>query len=204
MKKILKFLFLANFFLVNFCPHMGNSLFAISDSCNLTNNLKLNERVNIFDNDKVVCEEKDEKDPESMMPVNVKVCTYKKFKTQVKRYMNFNGRSYFNYTMFMKDANGNFIEVKNTDIFNQNQEVLLAKLNARFKAEYDSFSTSADTKDCFINSSFSNYSLENVSIEFEDSKINFIVNFDVTWNCSNVSMSIFSLSLDEAQKFLVE
>jgi hypothetical protein len=69
---------------------------------------------------KVVCTEKETKNEDGGDdPIITKTCLYKNYKTISKGYPDYKGRYSYEYSLFSKQANGSYVQIKNASLFNQ-------------------------------------------------------------------------------------
>ena len=208
MRKNLKFLCVAALsVLIISCNSSSNSTENNSDSDKtdtLASDIDKKEEVKEEKaEEKVVCVESEEKESDGMMPNIVKTCTHKNFKSVAKGFPDMKGRYSYTFEMYQKDASDKYKKVKNEAIFKNHKE-LLSKINAKIKADYDSFSKEEETKDCFQGAPFSSFTFDRLGIQFEDKGLLFSAEFGLSGACMSVGGTSVSLSWDEVQKYLVD
>ena len=74
---------------------------------------------------KVTCTEKESKNEDGGDPILTKTCLYKKYKTISKGYPDYKGRYSYEYSVFKKQENGSYVQIKNATLFNENKNELL-------------------------------------------------------------------------------
>jgi hypothetical protein len=123
---------------------------------------------------KVTCTEKESKNKDGGDPIYTKTCLYKKYKTISKGYPDYEGRYSYEYSVFKRQENGTYVQIKNTMLFNENKNELLSIINSKIEKDYKSYSNDPETKDCFEGA------------------------------CMSVDGTIVSFNLDEIKKYLNE
>lgn len=149
---------------------------------------------------KIVCEEKSVNSTASE-PTIIKSCILNNFKSVSTGEADNNGSYSYKYEIFIK-KNGEFVKSNNEELFNEKGDELLVLINQKIKIDFDDYATNPDTKDCFEGVSFTNYTYENLGIEFVDGKVDFNAWFDVAGYCFNVSSTTVSFSIEEIKPFL--
>ena len=149
---------------------------------------------------KIVCEEKSVNSTASE-PTIIKSCILNNFKSVSTGEADNNGSYSYKYEIFIK-KNGEFVKSNNEELFNEKGDELLVLINQKIKIDFDEYTTNPDTKDCFEGVSFTNYTYENLGIEFVDGKVDFNAWFDVAGYCFNVSSTTVSFSIEEIKPFL--
>ncbi len=149
---------------------------------------------------KIVCEEKSVNSTVSE-PTIIKSCILNNFKSVSTGEADNNGSYSYKYEIFIK-KNGEFVKSNNEELFNEKGDELLVLINQKIKIDFDEYTTNPDTKDCFEGVSFTNYTYENLGIEFVDDNVDFNAWFDVAGYCSNVSSTTVSFSIEEIKPFL--
>jgi hypothetical protein len=155
-------------------------------------------------NNKVVCTEKEAKNEDGVDPILIKTCFYKAYKTITNGYPDYKGRYSYEYSVFKKQENGNYIQIKNASLFNKNKKELLSIINSKIEKDYNSVYNDPETKDCFEEESFTPYNFDQLGITFSDDKINFEVTFGLAGACMSVDGTTVSFSLEEIQKYLID
>ena len=148
---------------------------------------------------KVLCEESII-ESDNIEQTIVKSCSFNNFKSVSIGEADYKGRYSYKYEIFIK-KNGEFVKSNNEELFNNKKEELLKLINQKIKIDFDDYATNPETKDCFEGVTFTNYTYENLGIEFTDDKVNFNVWFDVAGYCFNVSSTSVSLSLEEIKPY---
>ena len=149
---------------------------------------------------KIVCEEKSVNSTVSE-PTIIKSCILNNFKSVSTGEADNNGSYSYKYEIFIK-KNGEFVKSNNEELFNEKGDELLVLINQKIKIDFDEYTTNPDTKDCFEGVSFTNYTYENLGIEFVDDNVDFNAWFDVAGYCYNVSSTTVSFSIEEIKPFL--
>ena len=153
---------------------------------------------------KVTCTEKESKNEDGGDPILTKTCLYKKYKTISKGYPDYKGRYSYEYSVFKKQENGSYVQIKNATLFNENKNELLSIINSKIENDYKSYSNDPETKDCFEGASFTPFNFDQLAIDFDVDKINFNVTFGLSGACMSVDGTIVSFNLYEIQKYLNE
>lgn len=161
----------------------------------LTNNSENNAT-----NFNVICEEKSVNSTSSE-PILIKSCILNNFKSVSTGEADYKGRYSYKYEVFIK-KNGAYVKSNNEDLFNEKKEELLKLINQKIKIDFEDYASNPETKDCFEGITFTNYTYENLGIEFTDDKINFNVWFDVFEYCFNVSSTTVSFGIEEIKPYL--
>jgi hypothetical protein len=183
-----------------------DTLKAIIDTLKVTDNSK-NESANTetsITSNKVTCTEKESKNEDGGDPILTKTCLYKKYKTISKSYPDYKGRYSYEYSVFKKQENGSYVQIKNPLLFNKNKNELLSIINSKIEKDYKLYSNDPETKDCFEGASFTPFNFDQLGIYFDDDKINFSVTFGLSGACMSVDGTIVSFNFDEIQKYLNE
>ncbi len=153
---------------------------------------------------KATCIEKESKNEDGGDPILTKTCLYKIYKTISTGYPDYKGRYSYEYSVFKKQANGSYVQIKNAALFNENKNELLSIINSKIKKDYISYSNEPEAKDCFDGASFTPFNFDQLGIEFGDDYINFSVTFGLSGACMAVDGTGVSFNLDEIQKYLNE
>jgi hypothetical protein len=156
-----------------------DTLKAIIETLKVTDNSK-NESANTetsITSNKVTCTEKESKNEDGGDPILTKTCLYKKYKTISKGYPDYKGRYSYEYSVFKKQENGSYVQIKNPLLFNKNKNELLSIINSKIEKDYKSYSNDPETKDCFEGASFTPFNFDQLTIDFDVNKINFNVVF---------------------------
>jgi hypothetical protein len=151
---------------------------------------------------KVTCTEKKSKNKEGGDPILTKTCLYKKYKTISKGQPDYKGRYSYEYSVFKKQENGSYVQIKNAALFNENKNELLSIINSKIEKDYKTYSNDSETKDCFEGTSFTPFEFDQLGIDFDVDKINFNVTFGLSGACMSVDGTIVSFTLEEIQKYL--
>lgn len=95
---------------------------------------------------KATCTEKESKNEDGGDPILTKTCLYKKYKTISKGYPDNRGRYSYEYSVFKKQENGSYVQIKNATVFNENRNTLLSIINSKIEKEYRSYSNDPEQK----------------------------------------------------------
>lgn len=171
-----------------------------NDSQTIEENQLTNSSENSPINYKIVCEEKSVNSTSSE-PILIKSCILNNFKSVSTGEADYKGRYSYKYEVFIK-KNGAYVKSNNEDLFNEKKEELLKLINQKIKIDFEDYASNPETKDCFEGITFTNYTYENLGIEFTDDKINFNVWFDVFEYCFNVSSTTVSFGIEEIKPYL--
>ena len=151
-------------------------------------------------NYKIVCEEKSVNSTSSE-PILIKSCILNNFKSVSTGEAVYKGRYSYKYEVFIK-KNGEFVKSNNEELFNEKKEELLKLINQKIKRDFNDYATNPEIKDCFEGITFTNYTFENLGIEFTDNKVDFNVWYDVDFeNCFNYSTTV-SFTIEEIKPYL--
>ena len=153
---------------------------------------------------KATCMEKETPNEDPSNPGITKTCLYKKYKTISKGYPDYKGRYSYVYSLFKKQENGSYVQIKNATLFNENKKQLLSIINSKIKKDYYSYANYSETKDCFEGAKFTPFNFDQLGINFDADNINFNVTFGLSGACMSVDGTIISFNLDEIQKYLNE
>ena len=187
----------------------GTILFAfvMLTSCNSGSNdnkkTATDTEISIASN-KVTCTEKEKENEYGDSPVLVKTCIYKTYKIISDGYPDNRGNYSYEHSLFKKQENGSYVQIKNASLFNENKNELLSIINTKIEKDYKSYSKNSETKNCFENASFKPFNFDQLEITLDDDKINFHAEFGLSIACLSVGGTIVSFKLDEIQKFLNE
>jgi hypothetical protein len=152
----------------------------------------------------VTCTEKKSKNADGGDPILTKTCLYKKYKTISKGYHDYKGRYSYEYSVFKKQENGSYVQIKNASLFNKNKNELLSNINKKIEKDYNSYANDPETKECFEDASFTPFNFDQLAIDFGVDEINFNVTFGLSGDCMSVDGTIVSFNLDEIKKYLNE
>ncbi len=151
----------------------------------------------------VTCSEQENKNEDGGEPIIVNTCLFKSYKTISTGTPDYKGRYSYEYELYKK-INGKYVKVKNSALFNQNQNQLLTTINQKIQKDYIVFSTDPESKDCFDSVAPPKFSFDELFIDFRDGKINFSVTFGLSSACMSVDGTTVSFTLDEIQQYLNE
>ena len=176
------------------------------DTLKVTDNIKVesaNSKKSITSN-KVTCMEKESPNEDGSLPSLTKTCLYKKYKTISTGYPDYKGRYSYGYSLFKKQENGSYLQIKNATLFNENKKQLLSIINSKIKKDYNSYTNNSETKDCFEGAKFIPFNFDQLGINFDADNVNFNVTFGLCSACMSVDGTTVSFTLDEIQKYLIE
>jgi hypothetical protein len=151
----------------------------------------------------VTCSQKENKNEAGGDPILVNTCLFKSYKTISTGTPDYKGRYSYQYELYKK-INGKYVKVKNSALFNQNQNQLLTIINQKIQKDYKDFSSDPETKDCFEGKVVPKFSFEQLFIDFSEGKINFNVTFGLISACMSVDGTTISFTLEEIQQYLSE
>lgn len=149
-----------------------------------------------------VCTSKDIPNPGGSMNAIEKTCYYKNFKTVSTGYPDYKGRYSYNYEVFSKQADGNYVKIKKSKLFNKNRRKLLSIINTRIKKDYDAYANEDERSECFQGHSFTTFGFEEMGIEFEGNQISFHVRFGLSSACMSADGTIVFMPLQEIEPYL--
>lgn len=130
-----------------------------------------------------------------------KTCIFKNYKAISVGTPDFKGRYFYEYELF-KLSNGNYIKIKNSELFNNSSEIEKI-INKKLKIEYESNMKISEISDCMKYISFRYYKINEMGISFDESNnIAFHVEFDIPSSCLNVGGSSIIISTSEIGKFI--
>ena len=150
----------------------------------------------------VACTEQESPNEEGGGPLLTKNCLYKKYKSITQGYPDYKGIYSYEYSIFKKQDDGIYIQIKNAMLFNENKNELLSIINSKIKKDYMSFYNDPETRDCFDGASFMPYNFEQFGIDFDANGLNFHVTFGLSSACMSVDGTIVSFNFDELKKYL--
>ena len=153
---------------------------------------------------KVTCTEEESKNENGGDPILTKTCLYKTYKFISTGFPDFKGRYSYEYSVYKKQENASYAQIKNNSLFNKNKNELLTIINSKIEKDYKSYSNDPETKDCFQGASFEPFDFDQLGISFSEDKIEFNVTFGLGGACMNVDGTVVSFNLDEIQKYLSE
>jgi hypothetical protein len=136
------------------------------DNSNEENNKPVVDYEIPITSDKVTCTEKETKNEDEGGPILTKTCLYKTYKTISKGFPDYKGRYSYEYSVFKKQENGSYVQIKNASMFNKNKNELLSIINSKIEKDYKSFSNEA--KDCFEGASFTPFNFDQLGITFNN------------------------------------
>lgn len=149
------------------------------------------------------CTEKEKKSDESFVPIIIKTCFLKNFKFVSTSYPDPEGRYFFSdHEVFIKQGN-QYIGCSNSDVFNKNQDQLVAIINKRIRADFKKYSTDSTLADCLEGiDSIPLYRMNDFDISFEGKEIWFEVQWGDRTICRAVNGTVVTLSLNEIERYL--
>lgn len=131
----------------------------------------------------------------------LKKCIWRNFMS-TRRCEVYDYRGHCDNTYQLFELNGNcYLEISNSQLFNDKVNSLLALLNSEVSKEYNLYYMDPESKDCF-NGPFRPYKLSDFNLQFEETGIVFSVDFDVPSLCRAVGGSIVELSWKDLEKYL--
>lgn len=129
--------------------------------------ISISEKTETKQVEKVSCTEEERKVDEAGFGTDIETCIYKNLKIKTESFYDYADRFQGNTVeIFVKQSNGNYIKVKNEDLFSNNKEELLLKINAKLEKEYriNSSDTSEYVKSCYEETTFENKKFEDLEI----------------------------------------
>lgn len=131
----------------------------------------------------------------------LKKCIWKNFMTTwLCEYNDYRG--YCDNTFKLFELKGDcYVEIANSQLFNDKVNGLLSLLNVEVNKEYNLYYLDPETKDCF-EGPFKPYKLSDFKLQFEEKGIVFSVDFAVPGACRAVGGSIVELSWEDLDKYL--
>lgn len=156
----------------------------------------------MLDPNSVICTDQESPNKEGGVPLLTKNYLYKNYKSITQGYPDYKGRYSYEYSIFKKQDDGSYFQIKNGMLFNEIKNELLSIINSKSKKEYMSFYNDPETRDCFEGASFMPYNFEQFGIVFDAHGINFHVTFGLSSACMSVDGTIVSFNFDELKKYL--
>jgi hypothetical protein len=96
-----------------------------------------------------------------------------------------------------------YVKTTNSEVFNQNQNKLLAIINKKIQEDYKAYSSDSATKECFLGvDSIPEYEMDDLGISFNGNEIWFEVHWDLGAACRSVDGTIVSFTVNEIKKYL--
>ncbi len=149
----------------------------------------------------IICSEKEQVIKGSSDPRIIKSCTFENFKSVSKGDADYRGRYSYSYKL-LKLINNRYVVIKNSELFNENKNELLAIINQKINETYVEYLNNPETKDCFDGFTFSNVSFDDLGISFNDMGIDFSTSFGLSGACLSVDGATVSIKLDEIKGYL--
>ena len=149
----------------------------------------------------IICSEKEQIIKDSPDPRIIKSCTFENFKSVSIGDADYKGRYSYSYKL-LKLINNRYVEIKNSELFNENKKELLAIINQKIKETYDEYSNNSETKDCFDGFTLTEVSFDDLGISFNDTGIDFSISFGLSGACLSVDGTIISIELAEIKVYL--
>jgi hypothetical protein len=182
-----------------------DSLTGFSESLNKNRNNKEDEALKApLTLSKVTCTEKETPNKYGGEPIITKTCLFKKYKIISKGTPDYKGRYSYEYSVFKKQENGNYTQVKTNSLFNKNKSELLSIVNDEIEKEFYAYYNNPEIKHCFEGISFTPFNFDQIGISFNSNKIDFHVTFGLCLACMAVDGTVVSFDLDEMQKYIEE
>ena len=149
----------------------------------------------------IICSEKEQIIKDSPDPRIIKSCTFENFKSVSIGDADYKGRYSYSYKL-LKLINNRYVEIKNSELFNENKKKLLAIINQKIKETYDEYSNNSETKDCFDGFTLTEFSFDDLGISFNDTGIDFSISFGLSGACLSLDGAIISIKLAEIKVYL--
>jgi hypothetical protein len=134
---------------------------------NQNNSPSISEKTETKQVEKVSCTEEERKVDEAGFGTDIKTCVYKNVKIVEENYYDYADRFNGSITsIFVKQSNGNYVKVKNEDIFNQNKQELLSLINSKLEKEFNinSKDTSEYNSNCYEGTIFERKQFDDLHI----------------------------------------
>ncbi len=149
----------------------------------------------------IVCSEKYQKVKGGGEPNTVTSCTWGKYKSIKKGEADYRGTYFFSYKLF-KLTNNKYVQIKNSELFNEKKDNLLAIINERVQKDFDEYFNNPENKDCFDGISRPTVSFDNLEISFNDSGIDFSISFGLCRACLPVDGTTISFKIDDIKSYI--
>lgn len=149
----------------------------------------------------IICSEKEQIIKGSADPRIIKSCTFENFKSVSKGDADYKGRYSYSYKL-LKLINNRYVEIKNSELFNENKNKLLAIINQKINEVYLEYLNNPETKDCFDGFTLTEVSFDDLGIYFNDTGIDFSISFGLSGACLSVDGAIVPIKLDEIKVYL--
>ena len=132
----------------------------------------------------------------------IKTCFFKRYKSVSTGTPDYKGRYSWEYEMF-RMMNGRYMEVKNTEVFNDKQAQLMALINKKIHAEYKKYTADPETKECLDGVDITQqYAIDDLGIDFDNNQFNFSVSLGLDGACYVVDITTVSFNFGEIQVYL--
>ena len=149
----------------------------------------------------IICSEKEQIIKDSPDPRIIKSCTFENFKSVSIGDADYKGRYSYSYKL-LKLINNRYVEIKNSELFNENKKELLAIINQKIKETYHEYLNNSETKYCFDGFTLTEASFDDLGISFNDNGIDFSISFGLSGACLSVDGTIISIELAEIKVYL--
>ena len=175
-------------------------------SCNQTQTDEKNNLANYQNNvgDIPLCKISESKNPDHPEDPNiVRTCIWRKYKFIKLGSADNKGRYSWDYEVFQILGNKQDSKIKNSDIFNANQNNLEIEINKKINQDLVEMKKNDDIKDCFSNFENHFYKLDEMEISLEQKGfIVFGVKFGLGTACMSVDGTEVQMPIKEIEKFL--
>lgn len=152
---------------------------------------------------KLNCLERKKKSPEVNDSIIIQTCFIRNFKFVTTSYPDYAGRYTFSEHEVYARTGGKYVKTTNSNVFNKEQNKLVAIINRKIGEDFKEFSSDTNTRDCFTGiDSIPVYRMNDLDISFNGNDIWFQVHWGLGSACRNVDGTIISFSLDEIKKYL--
>jgi hypothetical protein len=176
----------------------NNEINKLSDSIQKMNNKNI-EKNNVLSS--ITCSFKEEKIADCDYPVIVKYCYLNNYKNTRAAMPDFKG-NYVDFYELFKKVNGKYVAIKNEDLFGENKNQLLEKINQKVKQNFNEFLTGPNASECFGAKEAPMLTFDDFSIDFAEESINFIVKYSMLFSCFTDKGTVVSFKLSEISSYI--
>jgi hypothetical protein len=150
----------------------------------------------------IICTEKQQITQGETFPSIVKTCTWSNFKCIRTGDADYKGRYHYS-SKWYKLVNGEYINIYNAELFNENTGILLEIINKKIKDYYNELSKIQDFKDCFsLIEKDRFYNIEDLELFFDEDGLTFSFSFRLPSACLSIDGNYISFSLNELEPYL--
>lgn len=152
---------------------------------------------------KLTCTEKEVKNEDGIDPILVQTCLLKQFKFIVTSHPDYAGRYFSSEQQVFKKVKGKYIEIKNSQVFNDRQAYLVSLINKQIELDFHALKNDTTTKDCLSGlDSIPRYTMDELEISFRENKIWFSVEWGIGGACRAFNGTTVSYRVEEIRKYL--